>query len=59
MISLFLILCTHVCMSICLLLTAGQDMSTPASVDSSLCWRGESILTGSRGAAATPTTLRG
>lgn len=52
-------LCTCVCMSVCLLGTAGQDMSTPASVDSSLCWREESILTGSRGAAATPTTLRG
>lgn len=38
---------------------AGQDMSTLASVDSSLCWREESILTGNHGAAATPTTLRG
>lgn len=47
----------HVCF-VCYV-TAGQDMSTPASVDSSLCWREESILTGSHGAAATPTTLRG
>lgn len=45
--------------SVCLRGTAGQDMSTPASVDSSLCWREESIHTGSRGAAATPTTSRG
>lgn len=44
---------------ICVCLPAGQDMSTPVSVDSSLCWRGASILTGSRGVAATPTTSRG
>lgn len=45
--------------NVCFSLTAGQDMSTRASVDSSLCWRGGSTLTGSHGVAATPTTLRG